>query len=113
MLNWLWLAFFLVAFIAAAARWLIGGDTAVFAAVVQSLFDMARLSVEIMVLLFGTLTLWLGLLNLAERAGMVAMLARWLGPLFARLMPEVPRGHPAIGLITRTWMLRPMIDTLG
>src|SRR5436853_6666488 len=53
-----------------------------------------------MVLLFGTLTLWLGFLQIAERAGLIAALARWLGPLFARLMPGVPRNHPAVGLIT-------------
>jgi spore maturation protein SpmA len=67
---------------------------------VESLFAMARLAVEIMVLLFGTLTLWLGLLRIAEAAGLVAWLARLLGPLFRRLMPEVPPGHPALGLIT-------------
>lgn len=100
MLNKLWLGFFLSATVAALARWLLGGDEAVFAAMVASLFDMARLSVEIMVLLFGTLTLWLGFLQIAEQAGLINALARWLGPLFARLMPEVPRGHPAIGLIT-------------
>ncbi|MFZ5577456.1 MAG: nucleoside recognition domain-containing protein [Pseudomonadota bacterium] len=99
MLNRLWLGFFLVAAAAAVARWL-GGDGAVFAAVTDSLFAMAKLSVEVMVLLFGTLTLWLGLLRIAERAGLVELLARALGPLFRRLMPEVPQGHPAIGLIT-------------
>lgn len=100
MLNKLWLGFFLTAAIAALARWLIGGDAAVFAALVGALFEMARLSVEVMVLLFGTLTLWLGFLAIAERAGLVDALARALGPLFARLMPGVPRGHQAIGLIT-------------
>ena len=100
MLNKLWLGFFLSASVAALARWLLGGDETVFAAMVASLFDMARLSVEVMVLLFGTLSLWLGFLQIAEQAGLVAALARWLGPLFARLMPGVPRGHPAIGLIT-------------
>lgn len=100
MLNALWLAFFLVAAVAGVARWLIGGEEQVFAAMVAALFDMAKLSVELMVLLFGTLTLWLGLLRIAERAGLVDLLARGLGPLFARLMPEVPRGHPAIGLVT-------------
>ena len=100
MLNRLWLGFFLSASVAALARWLLGGDETVFAAMVASLFDMARLSVEVMVLLFGTLSLWLGFLQIAEQAGLVAALARWLGPLFARLMPGVPRGHPAIGLIT-------------
>ncbi len=61
---------------------------------------MADLSVKVMLLLFGTLALWLGLLRIAEEAGLVNRLARLLGPLFARLMPGVPRGHPAIGLIT-------------
>ncbi|MHB1992871.1 nucleoside recognition domain-containing protein [Metallibacterium scheffleri] len=99
MLNRLWLGFFLAAALAALARWSFG-DAAVFAAMVDSLFAMAKLSVEVMVLLFGTLTLWLGLLRIAERAGLVELLARALGPLFKRLMPEVPQGHPAIGLIT-------------
>ncbi len=100
MLNRLWLGFFLVAAASALARWAIGGDAGVFAAMIAALFDMARLSVEVMVLLFGTLTLWLGFLRIAEQAGLIDLLARALGPLFARLMPEVPRGHPAIGLIT-------------
>jgi spore maturation protein SpmA len=100
MLNGLWLGFFMVAAAAALGRWLIGGDAAVFAAMVESLFAMARLAVEVMVLLFGTLTLWLGLLRIAEAAGLVAWVARLLGPLFRRLMPEVPAGHPALGLIT-------------
>ncbi len=100
MLNRLWFGFFLVAAVAALARWLIGGDETVFAAVVASLFTMAELSVQVMLLLFGTLTLWLGFLRIAEQAGLVDRLARVLGPLFARLMPGVPRGHPAIGLIT-------------
>lgn len=98
MLDRLWLGFFLAAALAAGARWA-GGDATVFAAMVQSLFDMARLSVEVMVLLFGTMTLWLGLLRIAERAGLVELLARALGPLFRRLMPGVPAGHPALGLI--------------
>lgn len=100
MLNALWLGFFLVAAVAAFAQWLIGGQAEVFATMVQALFAMARLSVEVMVLLFGTLTLWLGFLRIAEKAGIVEWLARMLGPLFAKLMPEVPRGHPALGLIT-------------
>lgn len=100
MLNGLWLGFFLVAAVAGLARWLVGGDPTVFAAMVDSLFAMAKLAVEVMVLLFGTLTLWLGLLRIAEAAGLVAWLARLLGPLFRRLMPEVPAGHPALGLIT-------------
>ncbi|MCO3533194.1 hypothetical protein FA169_07715 [Pseudomonas aeruginosa] len=100
MLNGLWLGFFLVAAASALARWLIGGDATVFAAMVESLFAMAKLAVEVMVLLFGTLTLWLGFLRIAEKAGLVERLAVLLEPLFRRLMPEVPPGHPAIGLIT-------------
>ena len=100
MLNMLWLGFFLVAAVAALAQWLVGGQPQVFAAMVQALFAMAKLSVEVMVLLFGTLTLWLGFLRIAEEAGVVQWLAKVLGPLFAKLMPEVPRNHPALGLIT-------------
>ena len=100
MLNLLWLGFFIVAAISALAQWLLAGQAQVFAAMVESLFAMAKLSVEVMVLLFGTLTMWLGFLRIAEKAGIVDALARWLSPLFARLMPEVPRGHPALGLMT-------------
>jgi spore maturation protein SpmA len=100
MLNGLWLGFFIVAAVSAFGRWLIGGDAGIFAAMVESLFAMARLSVDVMILLFGTLTLWLGFLRIAEKAGLVDALARFLAPLFRRLMPEVPAGHPALGLIT-------------
>jgi len=100
MLNAIWAGFFLVAAVAALHRWLVLGDPAVFGAMIDALFAMAKLSVELMVVLFGTLTLWLGFLKIAEAAGLITLLARLLGPLFARLMPGVPRGHPAIGLIT-------------
>ncbi len=100
MLNILWLGFFLVAAAAALFQWLVQGDPEVFARLIASLFDMADLSVKLMLLLFGTLTLWMGFLKIAESAGLVAGLARLLGPLFRRLMPEVPAGHPALGLIT-------------
>ena len=100
MLNTLWLAFFLVAALSGLGQWLVADDAAVFSRIVTSLFDMAALSVQIMVLLFGTLTLWMGFLQIAEKAGLVALLGRLLAPLFARLMPGVPAGHPALGLIT-------------
>ena len=100
MLNTLWLGFFVTSAIAALVQWLAGGNAQVFAAMVEALFAMAKLSVEVMLLLFGTLTLWLGFLRIAERAGLVESLARWLSPLFAQLMPGVPRGHPALGLMT-------------
>ncbi|MBY0411576.1 MAG: hypothetical protein K2Q97_15985, partial [Burkholderiaceae bacterium] len=100
MLNTLWLGFFLTAAAAAFTQWLAGGNVQVFAAMVEALFNMAKLSVEVMVLLFGTLTLWLGFLRIAEKAGLVGAVAKGLSPLFARLMPGVPRGHPALGLMT-------------
>ena len=86
----------------ASALWrlLVIGDASVFASMVESLFAMAKLSVDVMILLFGTLTLWLGFLRIAERAGLVGSLARLLSPLFTRLLPGVPAGHPALGLIT-------------
>lgn len=100
MLNGLWLAFFLIAALAALYQWLFLGDAEVFARLVASLFDMAELSVSLMILLFGTLTLWLGFLRIAEAAGLIELLGRLLTPLFRRLMPGVPAGHPALGLIT-------------
>src|SRR5690554_230877 len=100
MLNGLWLAFFLIAAAAALYQWLFLGDAEVFARLVASLFDMAELSVSLMILLFGTLTLWLGFLRIAEAAGLIELLGRLLTPLFRRLMPGVPAGHPALGLIT-------------
>ena len=100
MLNAIWSSFFIIAAVSALLRWLVGGDPGVFAAMVEALFSMAKLSVDLMIIMFGTLTLWLGFLKIAEAAGLIDSLARLLAPLFARLMPGVPRGHPAIGLIT-------------
>lgn len=100
MLNRLWLSFFFASFAAALWLWLGQDDTAVFTRLVQALFDMARLSVEVAIALVGTLTLWLGFLKVAENGGLVRGLSRLLAPLFARLMPEVPAGHPALGNIT-------------
>ena len=100
MLNGLWLSFFVVAMVSALVQWLVGGNAGIFSAIVESIFAMAKLSVEVMILMFGTLTLWLGFLRIAEKAGIVDWLGRALGPLFKRLMPEVPEGHPALGFIT-------------
>ena len=100
MLNLLWLSFFVISTISGLYQWLFAADPEVFARMVQSLFKMAELSVSIMVLLFGTLTLWLGFLKIAEAAGLIDALGRWLSPVFKRLMPDVPAGHPALGLIT-------------
>ena len=100
MLNGIWLSFFMAAFAGALWQWLVGGDGEVFARLVQSLFDMAKVSVDIILVLLGAMTLWLGFLSIAEKAGMIRLLGRVLDPLFCRLMPEVPRGHPSMGLIS-------------
>lgn len=103
-LNSLWVSFFFIATFSAIWRWFGKGDSAVFATMVDSLFSMAKLSVEVMVLLFGTLTLWLGFLKIAEHAGLVKKIAEWLSPLFKRLMPAVPKNHPAVGLMTMNFI---------
>lgn len=100
MLNTLWLAFFVIASISGLYQWVALHDVEVFSRIVLSLFSMAELSVQLMILLFGTLTLWLGFLRIAEAAGLIELLGRLLSPLFRRLMPGVPAGHPALGLIT-------------
>lgn len=100
MLNTLWLLFFFLAALSGVYHWLVLDQPEIFGAMVQSLFTMAELSVQIMIVLFGTLTLWMGFLRIAENAGLINKLALWLTPLFTRLMPGVPAGHPAIGLIT-------------
>lgn len=98
------MSFFFIAFLSALWRWTHLSDIEVFARMVDSLFSMAKLSVEVMILLFGTLTLWLGFLKIAEHAGLVEKIAVWLSPLFRRLMPEVPKKHPAVGFITMNFI---------
>ena len=100
MLAHLWFAFFAVSFISACYQWLINGQSEIFSTLVQSTFEMAGLSVEIAIGLIGVLALWLGFFKIAERAGMVKVLSRVLEPLFLKLMPDVPRGHPSHGSIT-------------
>jgi spore maturation protein SpmA len=97
-------SFFFIALLSALWRWFSLNDSEVFARMVDGLFSMAKLSVEVMVLLFGTLTLWLGFLKIAEHAGLVEKIAGWLSPLFKRLMPEIPNKHPATGLITMNFI---------
>jgi spore maturation protein SpmA len=97
-LNQVWAALFLIGIATAASRWL-GGDGEVLAVVVKAMFDMAKLSVDIAIGLVGLLALWSGLFRIAEQAGLILVLSRWLSPLFVRLMPEVPAGHPAQGAI--------------
>jgi len=100
MLHRIWLSFFLIAFSAALYQWLWLDDSAVFQRLVQSTFDMSKLSVELSIGLIGTLAFWLGIMKLAESSGLVDKFARGLSPLFCRLMPEVPKGHPAMGSMT-------------
>jgi spore maturation protein SpmA len=100
MLTHLWFAFFAISFFSACYQWLINGQSDVFSALVQSTFDMAGLSVEIAIGLIGVLALWLGFFKVAEQAGMIKFLSRALEPLFLKLMPDVPKGHPSHGSIT-------------
>ncbi|WP_341504069.1 nucleoside recognition domain-containing protein [Gallaecimonas sp. GXIMD4217] len=99
MLNRVWLALFGAAFLAMLWQ-LFSGQTQVVNAMVDSLFAMAKLSVDIALGLIGVMALWLGLMKVAERAGLIQQLSRLLNPVFRRLMPEVPAGHPAQGSVT-------------
>jgi spore maturation protein SpmA len=98
-LNYIWVAFFLIAFVVAIIKLAIFHDTAVFPAMLQSTFDMAKTGFEISIGLTGVMTLWLGLLKIGERGGIIPVLSRLVGPFFGRLFPEVPRNHPATGAI--------------
>jgi spore maturation protein SpmA len=100
MLAHIWFGFFAAAFIAAIYQWLVNGQAAIFTEIMQSTFDMAALSVEVAIGLIGVLCLWLGFFRIAEKAGLISVLARGLEPLFVRLMPGVPRGHASHGSIT-------------
>jgi spore maturation protein SpmA len=99
MLNIIWIGFFLVAFGAAVMQYL-GGNDAIFAVVMKAAFDSAKTGFEVALGLTGVMCLWLGVMKIGERAGFLAVLGRVLAPLFVRLFPEVPRGHPALGSIT-------------
>ena len=98
-LNYIWVAFFLIALIVGLVRLIFFGDTAVFTNMVNSTFEMAKSGFEIALGLTGVLTMWLGLMKVGEQGGAVGVLARITGPFFRRLFPEVPRDHPAHGSI--------------
>jgi spore maturation protein SpmA len=100
MLHRIWLGFFLVAFASGMFQWLGYGDVEVFQRMVTALFEMAGLSVELAIGLIGLMAFWLGIVAVGEAAGLIDKLARILSPLFTRLMPEVPKGHPAISSMT-------------
>ncbi len=96
-LNYIWVAFFLIAFLVALVKLIVFQDTVVFPQMLQSTFDMAKTGFEISIALTGVMTLWLGLMKIGERGGMVAILSRIVGPFFSRLFPGVPKDHPATG----------------
>ena len=100
MLNALWVGFMLVAFLIALFKLIVLGDAAIFAALVKALFDSGKTAFEIALGLTGVMALWLGVMKIGERAGMLEVLTRGLAPLFKRLFPEVPANHPALGAMT-------------
>ena len=96
-LNFIWIGFFLVAFGVAAVKLLFLGDTEVFSAMVTATFDMSETAFEISIGLTGVLTLWLGLMRVGEKGGMIAVLSKVVRPFFHRIFPEIPRDHPVHG----------------
>ncbi len=98
-LNYIWIAFFLIAFVIAAFRLAVLGDVSVFPAMIDSTFSSAKTAFEISLGLTGVLALWLGVMKIGERGGVVNVLARLLSPVFTRLFPDIPKGHPATGSI--------------
>ena len=100
MLNALWVGFILVAFLIASFKLVFLGDGDIFAALVKALFDSSKTAFEIALGLTGVMALWLGVMKIGERAGMLDILTRGLAPLFRRLFPEVPANHPALGAMT-------------
>ena len=98
-LNYIWIAFFLVAFVVAAGRLVIGGDTQVFTDIINASFDSAKTGFEISIGLTGILSLWLGIMKIGERGGVVQAFARVASPVFSKLFPGIPKDHPATGSI--------------
>ena len=96
-LNYIWIAFFLLAFIIALGKLIFFGDTTVFPAIMDSTFAQAKNAFEISLGLTGVLSLWMGIMKIGEQGGLVNKLANWLSPLMVRLFPEIPAGHPVFG----------------
>jgi len=97
-LNYIWSGFFLVGFAAALVQWIVLGDTEIFKRIIDGTFDSAKLAVmDIALPLAGVMTLWLGLMNVGEKAGAVGWLAKVIAPFFSRIFPDVPKDHPATG----------------
>jgi len=98
-LNYIWIAFFLVAFVIAAVRLVFWGDFDVFPAMMDSTFSSSKTAFEISLGLTGVLSLWLGVMKIGEKGGVVNVLARLLSPVFTKLFPDIPKGHPVTGSI--------------
>ena len=98
-LNYIWIAFFLVAFVIAAVKLVFWGDFDVFPAMMDSTFSSSKTAFEISLGLTGVLSLWLGVMKVGEKGGVVNVLARLLSPIFAKLFPDIPKGHPVTGSI--------------
>lgn len=98
-LNYIWIAFFVVAFVMALAKLVFMGDYDVFPAMMNSTFDSSKTAFEISLGLTGVLSLWLGIMKIGEKGGMVNALARLLSPVFSKLFPDIPKGHPVTGSI--------------
>jgi spore maturation protein SpmA/spore maturation protein SpmB len=96
-LNYIWLAFFLISFGIAFVQWIVTGDAQIFKTIVDGIFKSAGDSVDLSFKLIGIMTLFLGFMNIGEKAGAIRFLSRIVGPFFGRLFPEVPRQHPAMG----------------
>ena len=98
-LNYIWIVFFLVAFVVAMVKLVCFGDVEVFPAIMNSTFDTSKTAFEISLGLTGVLSLWLGVMKVGEKGGVVNVLARGLTPLFSKLFPDIPKGHPVYGNI--------------
>lgn len=98
-LNYVWIGFFVIAFIVALVKLVVFGDTAIFMNVVNGMFDSAKTGAEISIGLIGIMTFWLGIMKIGERAGMISLFAKGLSPFFSRLFPDIPKSHPANGSI--------------
>ncbi len=98
-LNYIWTAFFLTAFAIATVKLVFLGDFGVFPAIIDATFASSKTAFEISLGLTGVLSLWLGIMKIGERGGVVSLLARALSPVFARLFPDIPKGHPVTGSI--------------
>jgi spore maturation protein SpmA len=97
-LNIIWIAFFLIAFVIALFKFIILGDTSIFKLLTDGIFDSAKSSVmDVALPLTGTMVFFLGLMNIAEKAGAIEKLAKWMNPFLSRLFPEVPQNHPSMG----------------